>query len=517
MTARVLALALTALASEAGAQYPFVPPPTPCVPITGLRLTGKLIPIARSSAPPRTLGIAPFGYAGSPADLDPLIGGLGDRLVARLRAVRPLAVARWRGTDESILLDSAAVSRLLEQIGARRLLMGQVRGDGPDVAVSVQLYDGATGGVIWQESLRRPLTDVLDLELALARHVAAHSFGTLTDAERAAVESTPTRDPLAFGLYVRGGAKLAGGGDAGSGIADLGAAVQRDSTSAPIWSELSAAYTRRATLLSATPARDSLLRLATAAANRGVALAPRSAVGWLARGAALGARDPRRLTPALSAFEQAVAVERRNAEAHRQLAHGLMLLGRSEAAALHLNRALEIEPEQAAPLLELATMELHERAYRESCRTLDLALSVDPRFASAYVLRAMIRLRLGDLRYAWVDAETGRRLGAEIAGSAVSALADLTARDTAGARSRLALLLRLVESGPIASVSDGSYVALVAVAIGNNRRALDVLEHLRPRGADLRFALLAPGFDGLRSAPRFRRLVEASSSSGGER
>jgi hypothetical protein len=149
-------------------------------------------------------------------------------------------------------------------------------------------------------------------------------------------------------------------------------------------------------------------------------------------------------------------------------------------------------------------------AFGQSCRALDLAISINPRAAVAYELRAMARLHRGDVRPAWIDAETGRRLGEELAGQAVAALVDVAARDTVSARTRIRALRKQVESRKWVSVQDGGYVALGLVAIGDRDGALDLLERVRPRDAELYLILHRPGFDPLWADARFSRLLSAS-------
>jgi hypothetical protein len=216
------------------------------------------------------------------------------------------------------------------------------------------------------------------------------------------------------------------------------------------------------------------------------------------------------LSSARVAYEHALILDPTNAEAHRQLGHVLLLQGTADLAQSHLLRAITLDPEDASPLVDLGELELIQHAYGQSCRALDLALSINPRIAAAYELRAMARLRRGDVRPAWIDAETGRRLGAEVPGEAVASLVDVAARDTVRARVRIRRLRRELESRKWVSVEDGGYVALGMVAIGDRSGALDLLERVRPRDAELYLILHRPVFDPLWADIRFRRLLEAA-------
>ena len=53
-------------------------------------------------------------------------------------------------------------------------------------------------------------------------------------------------------------------------------------------------------------------------------------------------------------------------------------------------------------------------------------------------------------------------------------------------------------------------VALAAVAAGEPEVALAILEQARPRGPWLWSYLILPGFDAIRTDPRFHRIYEES-------
>jgi hypothetical protein len=76
------------------------------------------------------------------------------------------------------------------------------------------------------------------------------------------------------------------------------------------------------------------------------------------------------------------------------------------------------------------------------------------------------------------------------------------------ARIRLRALRRQVDAEKWLSVEDGGYFALGLAAVGDRAGALDILERVRPRDAELYLILHRPGFDPLWSDIRFRRLLE---------
>jgi len=510
-------LALVISSRAAHAQYPFVPPPVPCIPRSeGPGILAGITTTRSSDGPRRQLAVLQFTQL--PGDeSDAALTGLRERLLERLRDARPKALREYVGPAE--IRSQAPDERLIElttvgkQLNAEHLLVGRVAQNAGVVEISLEVFDAVSGERLWQTTRSTTIPELVQLEPQLARLIAAHEFGTLSIVDSIALSARETDDGEAYANYVRGVAYLGDTATLRRASLELETATRRAPTFAVALSALSAAYTRRAALAVADSAvRDSLLRLAVRAADRAIELAPNSAHSWIARGAVLAGANPHRLSSARVAYEHALIIDPNDAEAHRQLGHVLLLQGTADLAQSHLLRAVTLDPEDASPLVDLGELELVQHAYGQSCRALDLAISINPRIAAAYELRAIARLRRGDVRPAWIDAETGRRLGAELPGEAVAAIVDVAARDTVHARARIKRLRKVVESRKRIGVEDGAYLALAMVAVGDRTGALDLLERVRPRDAELYLMLHWPGFDPLWTEIRFRRLLDASGS-----
>jgi Tfp pilus assembly protein PilF/TolB-like protein len=510
----IAVLCCLACTQSASAQYPFVPPPVRCIEISeGPGILAGIASTRASDVPERNLAILQFTQIPSSDEPDLALAGLRDRLVARLRQVRPTALREYVGPAE--LRSEVPVQRVLEartlgkQFNARHLLAGRYSQDGGNVQVVLEGFDARSGKRLWQETRTGSLANLLALEPALANIIAAHELGELSASDRAALDARDTDDSLAYAHYVRGIGALEDTTRLRAANAELELATKRAPKLSVAWSALATAYTRSA-LASATDSasRDSLLLLAVEAADRAVSLAPRAANAWVARGTVLAGGQ--RLRLAREAFEHALSLQPSSAAAHRQLGRVLMLQGSASAAESHLLRAVALMPEDPSPLVDLGELELNQRAFGQSCRALDLALTMNPRLPRAYELRAMARLHRGEVRPAWIDAETGRRLGSELPGQAVAALVDVAAHDTVSARNRMRALRRRIDSSPRVTAYDVGYVALGLVAVGDRAGAIQALEGIRPRDGELYLILHRPGFGPLQSDDRFQRLLEAA-------
>ncbi len=509
------ALALASLSEGAHAQYPYVPPPVPCIPVgEGPGILAGVASIRAAEMPRRHLAVLQFTELPTREDPEPALVGMRDRILERLRQTRPRALREYVGPTE--IRSESPQERLIElttvgkALNSQHLLVGRYAHHGDEVQVFLEAFDAASGKRLWEATRTDSVSDLLNFEPALARLIAEHEFSEVNVADSISLSERDATDGVAYMHYLRGLAYLSDTATLRDAVVELDSAAQRSPKLGLAYSALATAYTRRAAIVPDTAARSALLRLATTASQRAIQLAPKSADAWLARGSLLAGGNPSRLTSARVAFERALSLEPSNAEAHRRLGRVLLLQGSAELAQSHLLRAVTLDPENPAPLVDLGELELNLHAFGQSCRALDLAISVDPRLATAYELRAMARLHRGDVRPAWVDAETGRRLGADVAGQAVAVLVDVAAHDTANARSRLQALRQVLDARTSIGPSDAGYAALGLAAVGDRSAALDVLERVHPRDAELYAILHRPGFDRLWSDIRFRRLLETS-------
>ena len=396
-----------------------------------------------------------------------------------------------------------------KQLNSRHLLVGRISQDGGTAVILLESFEAASGKRLWQTTRSVPVTELLRVEPELARLIASHEFGAVGIVDSVALSESETDDGVAYAHYVRGLAYLGDTSRLRNAAAELEAATQRAPKFAIAFSALAAAYSRRAATVADEATRAVVLRLAQSAADRAMELEPKAAHAWIARGMLLAAGSPQRLGAARTAYERALVLDPTNTEAHRQLGRVLLLQGSADLAQTHLLLAVTLNPEDAAPLVDLGELELNLHAFGQSCRALDLALSINPRVAKAYELRAMARLQRGDVRPAWVDAETGRRLGAELAGRAVSVLVDVAAHAPRRAHAHQGVR-RQIDAKKSVNADEGGYVALGLVAIGDRAAALNVLERVQPRDSELFLILHRPGFDPLWTDLRFRKLLEAS-------
>jgi tetratricopeptide (TPR) repeat protein len=460
----------------------------------------------------RALAVLAFETPSGDQARHDLAASLGARVSDRLRAVRPreVIVRTTRGSD------AAGAVHGRTGVEARYLLAATLEPDRPGVSFHVRLLDGRTGREVWRGRFARTRERIHELEGAIAGAVATRTLRDLTSEQQRDIAAPPTRSATAYGHLLAGLQASAPGGRSGlrRAVGAFDAAWRADPGFVDAWVNLAMAYSR---LLesSALAERDAaaMLAAAFAATDRALALDAGRSDAWVARAILLERRHPRTLAGVRDAYERALAVDPNDWEAHRRLARLLAHLGEHERAAAHFRSALFLEPEYGATLVDFAELRLTQRRYGEACALLNAALDADPAFVDAYILRVLTRIPLREYRAAWADAETAMRLGSPVRGEAVSVLVDLAAEDTAGARARARQLARrpLVESNGALSVREGQLLALAFLAVGERALAVGSLERVRPRGAELWYAMQHPGLEALRTTRSFEKLLVATS------
>ena len=116
----------------------------------------------------------------------------------------------------------------------------------------------------------------------------------------------------------------------------------------------------------------------------------------MARGFLLALYNPRTMEGSLEAFERAIALDPKNAEAHHQYAQVLNWLERHDEADRELHLALTLDPGRAVSYLDLANTHFRETAL--ALALIDSATALDPASPLARWWRALARLIAGDVR-----------------------------------------------------------------------------------------------------------------------
>lgn len=255
--------------------------------------------------------------------------------------------------------------------------------------------------------------------------------------------------------------------------------------------------------------RGDALRRAEELAKYALARDDKRSDAWTALAVTARLRDTLDFSGARQAHQRAMALDPKDAAAIHESALTYIAVGDDARAATELRRALQVEPEQAASLSALAGIELRQGRFNQACAYSNAAIAAWMFDPEAYSVRAQARVRLGQARDAYADAETARRLSAEPWTQGLRLLIQMGAGNREGAQAlSRTLVQRYLAPGVLLPANDASFLAKGFLSVGDERSAREALARATPRGRELATALRDSAFNSLRSDSLFRELTK---------
>jgi adenylate cyclase len=388
-------------------------------------------------------------------------------------------------------------------LGVRYLVDGSVRRVGTRIRVSTRLLNGATAVAAWGDVFDRTPEELLGLPAVIAREVATRVGGQAPSSETTPLGTLRTRSPAAYDHYLRGNFFLAlrSPESTARALGEYREAERLDSAFAAAIGRAAYAYAIARSNYFGLPEVpiESLAVRGLVVADRALRRDSTASDAWMARGFLLAYANPRTLEDPLEAFQRAISLDPKNAEAHHQYAQVLNWLGRHDDADRELHLALALDPGRAISVSDLGWW-AHVRDNTLAVALADSAVALDPASALVRARRAVARLRAGDVRGAQEDADFANRIQpGNILLESILAVLLARAGDTTQARA-------LIAHWP--GRTDNAFIWAALIAVGDTTAALDRMERAAP-SPELWVALHRPEFDALHGNPRYERLLVA--------
>jgi len=368
---------------------------------------------APSAAQAVSMVVLPFANLTGDATKGWFSDGLSNELRAvlvrnpRLRVAAPTSSSAIAGEDEF------AIGR---ELGVDHILRGNVQRDAARMRVSAELVEIDGGLVRWAESYDRAVDDVFALQTEIAETVAVSLVAQVASSDEVQT-ALQAQQPIAgtsvvaaYEAFLRGHALY----DVSAGVeTDREALAQFDAAIAAD-PGYSAAHAMRATMLSgiANAASDAaevraLYAAAITAAERAIALEPRSAPGHLALGFALNNGELKRAA-ALPHYQAAERLAPGDADALRQIATFYSYGAQQGVAAAMIERVIALDPLNARAFRSAGYIALFNRDYAGVTAHMQHALALNPSLASAHFAMAAARVMQGDAAGALAAAKAER-------------------------------------------------------------------------------------------------------------
>jgi TolB-like protein/Tfp pilus assembly protein PilF len=325
-----------------------------------------------------------------------LADGVQDDIRSALAKVADLKVINRTSVNTYAAGTRRDLREIAQTLGVAFILEGNVRQSGEKVQITVQLTDARTGNPAWEKSYERDLPDVFAIQSDIVQKILSQLQAAVSPKEKAAMEERPTRDLIAYGLYVRAKALVATislnaqiNEKLREAVSLLDQAVARDPDFFLAYCQLAAAHNYLYFFgLDHTPAR---LALADGALKTIIRLRPDAGETHLARADFLY-RCYLDYEKARAELDLAKSTLPNNSDIFELTGYIDRRQGRWNESARSLRRALALDPRNFFILQQIALSYQEFQQFRAMAAALDRALSLIPHDLDTQVTRAQVDL-----------------------------------------------------------------------------------------------------------------------------
>jgi TolB-like protein/Tfp pilus assembly protein PilF len=325
-----------------------------------------------------------------------LADGVQDDIRTALAKVADLKVINRTSVNTYVAGTRRNLPEIAQTLGVAFVLEGSVRQSGEKVSITAQLTDARSGAPAWEESYERDLADVFAIQSDIVQRIISQLQATVSPQEKAAIDERPTKDVIAYGLYVRAKALIATislnaqiNEKLREAVHLLDQAIERDPDFFLAYCQLSAAHNYLYFFgLDHTPAR---LALADGALKTIIRLRPDAGETHLARADFLYRcyLDYEKARAELAAAQHALP---NNSDIFELTGYIDRRQGLWNESARSLQRALALDPRNFFMLQQIALSYQEFRQFRAMAAALDRALVLVPHDLDTQVTRASVDL-----------------------------------------------------------------------------------------------------------------------------
>jgi len=457
-------------------------------------------------APIRSLAVLPLQNLSGDASQEYFADGMTEALITDLaripdlRVISRTSVMRYKDSHKSL-------PQIGQELGVEALVEGAVVRSGTRVRITAQLVRAASDQHIWAESYERDLADLVALQGEVSRSIAGQIERQISPHRFVQLASSRKASPQAQEDYLKGRYFWNQRTRAGylKAIEYFQQAATADPQFAPAYAGLADAYALLGSLPDTTIPRETAMPKAKDAALTALRLDDSLADAHTSL-AFVEMHYEWKFAEAEQQFQRALALNPNYSVAHQWYAFDLVALGKPGEAVAEMKRALASDPLSPIISTDLAEMLYFDRKYDEALQQARATADLHPDFSMAH--RMLERIYNQKHLFAQAIAE-GRRAVALNQDDAWMLLELALTYELAGKIPEMKACLRkatlLSRSG---ALPDGDIVIQIYSNLGEKDLAFSAMERAfrRHEGG---FILLnaEPGYDSLRSDPRFQQFV----------
>lgn len=159
--------------------------------------------------PEKSIAVLPFQNLSEARQDAFLADGVQDDIRTALAKVADLKVINRTSANTYQAGTRRNLREIAQTLGIAYVLEGTVQRLGERVRITAQLTDARKDAHVWSESYEREVADVFALQREVVQRIIASLQANVSPKEKAAIDERPTKDLVAYGLYVRAKALIA--------------------------------------------------------------------------------------------------------------------------------------------------------------------------------------------------------------------------------------------------------------------------------------------------------------------
>jgi len=454
------------------------------------------------SAAIRSIAVLPFKPIVANDRNEALEIGMADTLITKLSNLRHLVVRPTSAVRKYATLDQDPMAAGREQ-RVDAVLESNFQRSGEKIRVTARLVNVSDGAALWAYQCDEYYTDVFTAQDIISEKVAGALAPGLTGDERKLLAKRYTDNFEAYQLYVKGHFFWDKRTEEGikKSIEYFEQAINLDPNYALAYAGLATSYVTT-TYQEMVPLAEARSRVEAAAMK---ALEIDEHLGQAH--SALGVLRFRNLewSEGVREFQRAIDLNPSYATAHMWYSYYLIALGRFDEAVAEAKQSQELDPLSLIINTQMGTPFFYMRQYDRAIEQYRQALEMDPQFPPACYWLGRAYTQKGSYSEAIESLRPTVAANPRLS-SYITPLAYAYA--VSGQRSEaIKLLDDLREQAKQQSVL-AYYIALIYAGLGEKDQAFVWLEKAYQGNANgVIFLKVEPGFDGLRSDPRFHDLL----------
>lgn len=464
---------------------------------------------AAEPAPRLMLAVLPFeNLTGDPGQ-DYLCDGVTDELIVHLGKISPQRLGVIARTSSMLYKRSGKqLTQVSRELGVQYFLEGTIKRSGQDIRITALLVRSDDQTQLWADTYDGQVSAerILGFQQSVADRVAESLSLVLPEVQ---MTRSSTASQAAYEAFLKGRYQWNKRNEDGfqKAIEYFESAVLYDPRYAQAYVGLADSYNLSREYYEGHP-NDDLAEQGKSAALKALALDPAMSEAHASLGFNLW-RFEWKFPEAEAEFHKALDLSPNNATAHHWFGMFLASRGRFEEARRELREAQRRDPLSLIIITNTGWVSYYARNFDAAIASYQEALRLDGAFQTAQMKLAWAY----EQKAQWPEALAARRRFYVTAGhpEIAAALSDAYSRSGyPGVLRRIIAETENQDAGPYY----GDYEkAKLHAMIGEDDQAFEFLERARKRHSGwLVYLAVEPAFDGLRSDPRFVRLVDQAVS-----